>query len=224
MIVVIPLVIIGLGISLLFIPKNIASKVIYYLSLYLFIYKLVEYTYHAINLNVIKTPIEFSTISYFVLSITVVFKLDRFKGVAAFTGFISGIGYLISYMFVNNVFYNNIGNYLTNMALINHSILYFASMLLMKNKKFYMFDQLKIIIFTAIYVIYALIIKSIVTYTQKHIFILMLLDGELLQMVTNNSNPSNFAYILYFIVLIIIYLLAINISLLINRLFNKLNT
>lgn len=110
------------------------------------------------------------------------------------------------------------------MALINHSILYFASMLLMKNKKFYMFDQLKIIIFTTIYVIYALIIKLVVTYTQKHIFILMLLDGELLQMVTNTSNPSNFAYILYFIVLIIIYLLAINIFLLINRLFNKIKT
>lgn len=87
------------------------------LSLFLFLYKLTEYTIFGLTMQLDKIPLEFSTITYFVYSISVLFNIKKMRAIAAFMGFISGIGYLITFMLMGDVFYEINGFYTVNSVL-----------------------------------------------------------------------------------------------------------
>lgn len=219
---IISLVVLVMSIGLLFLPKPLTKKLMYVLSLYLLIYKSVEYTLYGLNLDPTKIPVEYSTITYFLLSITVIYQIKQLKPLAAFMGFISGFGYVIAFMFLGESYYAHNGLFITNMALINHSIVFIVGLLLMRDERFHLLDKKKILLFTTIYIIYILLVSRFVTFTQSYIFILMLLGGDLLHMLIPSAYPSSYDYLMYFLALLLLYQVVIHLFIGINHMLNRI--
>ena len=219
---ILSLLILGLGILLLFIPKSITYKLTYILSIFLLMYKLVEYTLYGLNFDITKIPVEYSTITYFLFSVTVIFQMNKLKPLAAFMGFLSGFSYLIAFMFLSQNYYAHNGVFITNMALINHSLVFLGGLMLMRDEKFHLLDKKKILFFTTIYIIYVLLVSRYVTFTQSYIFILILLGGDLLKILTSSAYPSSYDYLMYFLILLLLYQVVIHLFIGLNHLLNKI--
>jgi hypothetical protein len=179
------------------------------LSLFLFLYKLTEYTIFGLTMQLDKIPLEFSTITYFVYSISVLFNIKSMRSIAAFMGFVSGIGYLITFMLIGNTFNEINGFYTTTMAFINHSIVFLGSMLLLKDVSIHAKEIKRIMTFSMIYVIYVALMDQWIEFSQPFIFIRLLLGGNILSELINHESPSSYLYLLYFVSVFIIYRIAI---------------
>ena len=197
------------GIVFATMPERHRRTVSIVLSLFLFLYKLTEYTIFGLTMQLDKIPLEFSTITYFVYSITVLFQIKSMRSIAAFMGFISGIGYLITFMMMGTTFYAINGFYITTMAFINHSIVFLGSMLLIKDVKMHQQEVKKIMTFSMIYVIYVALMDQFIEFSQPFIFIRLLLGGNILSELIKAESPSSYLYLLYFVSVFMIYRIAI---------------
>ena len=205
------MIIILLGLFMLRFKTPTSNKIITIFAIYLLIYKTVEYTLYGLNLQVSKIPIEYSTITYFLFSIQVIFGIKSLKPIASFMGFVSGLGYLIVFMFLATQYIEHQGQFTTMMAFVNHSIVFMGSLLLMKSEQFHKMDKRAILSFTMIYLIYVIIVNQFVIFTQSYIFILMLLQGDLLERLAPSGRLSAIDYLSYFLAIFLIYQLCIQV-------------
>jgi hypothetical protein len=212
-----------LGIAILILPKRYRRIFLLTTSLSLFIYKSVEYTLYGLYLDVTKIPLEFSTLTYFIFSITVLFNVKKWIPLASFMGFISGIGYLISFIFLSDQYFEHNGTSITLMAWINHSIIFIGGMILMKDYTFKKIAKKDILIFTSFYIFYVILMERLITFTQSFIFIRMLLGGDILRELFPQMTPTSYDYLLYFFLLFIIYQIAIYLFISINHLISHFN-
>lgn len=179
------------------------------IAMILLVYKMAEYSYYIINLEVDKIPIEFSTLAYFLFGIVILFKIKELYPVAAFASFISGIGYLLVFIFMGDQYIHIHGFYSTLIALSSHFILLLGSVLL-KNIAIATYKDIKyIIIYTVLYLIYVGIMNMIIDYSQSYLFINLLLKADLLRNMLSTQDIAAFAYWLYYIIIVSIYLLVI---------------
>lgn len=206
-----------LGGLCLIIPKRYGRLVLLTTSSCLLVYKSIEYTLYGLHLDLSKIPIEYSTLTYFIFSITVLFNIKKLIPLASFMGFVSGFGYLLSLMFLANSYFEHNGTYVTLMAFINHSIVFIGGIILMKDYTFQKIAKKDILIFTSLYIVYVVIIERMVTFTQSFIFIRMLLGGDILKELFPQINPTSYDYLFYFFILFIIYYLVINLFIWINH-------
>lgn len=204
------------GLSLM-IPKRYRRLLLFTTSLCLLIYKAIEYTLYGLHLDFTKIPIEYSTLTYFIFSITVLFNLKKSIPLASFMGFISGLGYLLSFIFLANNYFEHNGLYVTLMAYINHSILFVGSIILMKDYTFQKIAKKDILRFTSFYIFYVIIIERVVTFSQSSIFIRMLLGGDILKELFPQITPSSYDYLFYFFILLIIYQCVIHVFIWMNH-------
>ena len=211
-----------LSILLLWMPQRYQHLVLKTTACALLLYKTIEYTLYGLFLDVTKIPLEYSTLSYFIFTIAVIFHIKKMMPIASFMGFISGIGYIISFIFLADRYFDQNGFNVTMMAFINHSILYLGSILVMKDFSFMNITKKQILSFTAVYVMYVIIINRYVTFPQPFIFIRMLLGGDLLIYLFGNNHISSYDYLLYFLLLFILYQVVIMIFLKINHLLNSM--
>jgi hypothetical protein len=167
-------------------------------------------------------PVEYSTLTYFLLSTYVIFDIKSLKAIASFMGFVSGLGYLIVFIFLADDYISHQGLFITMMAFVNHSICFFASILIMKNKPIETFDKNKIMMFTILYVVYVIIISKVITYTQSFIFIFILLDGDLLEFLIPQVSITAMDYLAYFLLIFILYQLFIKLFIKISHYVYKL--
>ena len=170
-----------------------------------FSYKMIEYSIYALNFRLEKIPIEFSTITYFIFSITVIFNLRSFKTIAAFMSFVTGIGYLVSFVFLGQSFFAQNGAYITSMALLNHSIVYLGSMMMIKDVVWNHQEERRILIFSVLYIIYVAVLDMFVSFTQPFIFIRMLLGADVLYRLLPQSTYSSYMYLLYYLVIFLMF-------------------
>lgn len=206
---ILSVVIIFIGLLLQRSTPKIQRVTLQMLAWILFLYKLTEYTIFALELLPYKVPLEFSTMSYFIFSMTIIFNWKKTKSLAAFMAFISGIGYLISFAIVGDHYVETNGLMLTTMAFINHAILFLGSMLMMIDLEWHENEKKRIMIFTLFYVIYVIIMNQIVTFTQSYIFIRILLGADLLKTFVPAAHVNGYLYLLYFLSIFLIYQLAI---------------
>lgn len=179
------------------------------IAMILLVYKIAEYSYYIINLEVDKIPIEFSTLAYFLFGIVILFKIKELYPVAAFASFISGIGYLLVFIFMGDQYIHIHGFYSTLIALSSHFILLLGSVLL-KNIAIATYKDIKyIIIYTVLYLIYVGIMNMIIDYSQSYLFINLLLKADILRNMLSTQDIAAFAYWLYYIIIVSIYLLVI---------------
>jgi hypothetical protein len=209
--------ILALSALLIRIPRRYQNLILKTTVSALLIYKTIEYTLYGLFLDITKIPLEYSTLSYFIFSIAVLFNLKKMMPIASFMGFISGIGYLISFIFLADRYMEQNGFHVTMMAFINHSILFLGSMLVMNGISFHNVTRKSILTFTGIYVIYVIVINRFVSFTQPFIFIRMLLGGDLLVYLFGNQQISSYDYLLYFLILFFLYQIVIQLFLKLNH-------
>jgi len=171
----------------------------------LFLLKLTEYTIYGLTLNYQKTPIEFSTMSYFVFSISIIFNIKWIKEFATFAAYISGVGYLFSFIFIGQSYFENQTLYDASFALINHTILFYTSILVMKHEYFKSKNNLFIYFMTILFLIYYVIMNQLISFNNPAIFINMLLQGDLLRYVVKSDQISTTTLWIYFICIILLY-------------------
>jgi hypothetical protein len=104
------------------------------------------------------------------------------------------------------------------MAWINHSIIFIGGMILMKDYTFKKIAKKDILIFTSIYIFYVILMERLITFTQSFIFIRMLLGGDILRELFPQMTPTSYDYLLYFLLLFILYQIAIYLFISINHL------
>lgn len=190
------------------------SIFIKFICVLLLLYKTVEYTIYGLNLELTKIPIEYSTISYFIFSITVLFNLKKLNSIASFIAFISGLGYLLAFSLVGHIFIREQGTIITIVALINHTILFIGSMIMISHEKIDLNESKSIFKFTTIYLIYVIVLNIFFDFSQENIFIQMLLGINFGYI---DEKIISYVYLLYFLGLVIIYTVVIKIFFMINR-------
>lgn len=187
------------------------------IAMILLVYKIAEYSFYIINLEVDKIPIEFSTLAYFLFGIVILFKIKELYPVAAFASFISGIGYLLVFIFMGDQYVVIHGFYSTLIALSSHFILLLGSVLL-KNIAIVKYKDIKyIIIYTIFYLIYVWAMNSIIDYSGSYLFINLLLSAELLENMLATTDIASYIYLLYYIIIVGIYLVVILLFFIIYR-------
>jgi hypothetical protein len=183
----------------------------------LLVYKIAEYSFYIINLEVDKIPIEFSTLAYFLFGIVILFKIKELYPVAAFASFISGIGYLLVFIFMGDQYVVIHGFYSTLIALSSHFILLLGSVLL-KNIAIVKYKDIKyIIIYTLFYLVYVWAMNSIIDYSGSYLFINLLLSAEILENMLATTDIASYIYLLYYIIIVGIYLVVILLFFIIYR-------
>lgn len=134
------LIFVGLNVIVFLLRKNpsLSYAVSYTIALYLLIFKTVEYTVYQIMGDHLNLPVEFSTISYFVFGIAVVFKLKKIDQFPVFTAILAGMIYgLAFWVSPDSYIIDKISTFDLVMAAINHYSMYFAGMLMLANCRKY---------------------------------------------------------------------------------------
>lgn len=105
------------------------------LSSLILLYKMVYFVYQNIYGN-ISIPVEISTISYFIVSILITFKLVNFYNIAAFLGLSSGIGYFVFYIFAGFTIENSLSIQALISANFTHGYLLIAGLYILQKYNF----------------------------------------------------------------------------------------
>lgn len=210
------LVFIGLNLTIFFLRKKpqLSYAIAYSVSLFLFVYKIGEYIYHQAVGNHMNFPVEFSALSYFLLGITVTFRIKKVEQLGAFSALLAGLMYAISFWIAPKSFVDKPEPiYFFIMALINHHLLYFASMLLITNSRRYSYKNCWVL-FTGVGVMvaYSWIIYLFTSYEEAigKPIIIQICDGSIISWLGIAEIKGGF------LALYIILLVALFIALLIG--------
>lgn len=176
------------------------------LCLILIGYKSIEYGLHWIQGDFTKMPVEYSAITYLLFSFTYLLNIKSLKPFVTFAAFLSGIGYLLAFPFLGSAFIAGNGLTKTLLALLNHSLLYLGSMIVMKNYQYSMESRKTILIYTFAVVAYSIAMQYLINFENKFLFIYMLLDGRILYNMFDNIDINGFIYLPYNILIITVYL------------------
>ena len=75
------------------------------LCILLLTFNVIRYTVNSIRVERIKIPVEFSAVTYFVLPIIVLFKLDKIRPWGAYAGILAGSFYFLNGIFLGDKMY-----------------------------------------------------------------------------------------------------------------------
>lgn len=216
---------IHLIIYVLITKKNKSLFVINLLCVYLLAYKMSEYGYYIIEKREYnKIPVDYSAITYFVMPIVFFLKSNRLFPLATFSAFISGFGYLAAFAFLAGKMIEINGYFSVIMALFNHSALYIASILIMKERLFERKTARIILSGSIMMVVYATIIYFFVDFGQKYIFIYKLLDGTYVSYLIKGFNDFSLSYLLYYLFLFGAFFVVVRLFYKINEIIYNKNT
>jgi hypothetical protein len=179
MYILFPIVVFIIAYGIVIMPNKMKHNVLYCAFAVLLVYKIIEYAIMITQTGLSKIPVEFSAVSYFLLSIVVVFKIHKLKFVAAFSGFISGLLYILSFVFIaeNTIALN--GVVLTLVAMLNHSILFWGSLVIIGDIKATKKDIKYIYIYIFVYMAYAEFVLLVLKPTQPDLLIRTILSWDL---------------------------------------------
>lgn len=181
-------------------PKS--EKLVKAAGLLLILNKGIEIIYGLLNGNFYKIPVELSTITYFALPLSLFTNNKSLRKVFAFMGLISGIGFYLAFIVTGNTFLTINGLYNTIQGFINHSILFYISLYLLKEQPVINI-KVKIWLSSLLLLIYMIIMLNIVDYSNSSIFIRELITGSFI--LPKLANFGLIRYVLYYGSLIIIY-------------------
>ncbi len=187
-----------------------SMKYVKFISLFLITFKLIEYGTHWIQGDFTKIPVEYSAITYFLFSITFLFNIEKMKPFVTFAAFISGLGYLLVFPFLGSAFIEVNGLTSTLLVLLNHSLLYVGSVLVMKNYKFSPKSRKMILIYTGALLSFSIAMQYLINFENSYIFLYMILDGRILHNMFANISIDGFIYLSYHLILVFIYLTMIS--------------
>lgn len=188
----------GLNVLVHYLRNNprVSYAIAYTIALYLLIYKIGEYTvWQALGYRM-KFPMEFSAVSYVVFSIFVTFRLKKADAFAAFTAILAGVIYEISWIVSPD---GHVGvsenSFLSVMAIVNHTLLYFGGILLSSNCRHYSAKKTfwQIILGVGVLVGYSWIIYLFTPYRYAYEtkpIIIMITDGTVTSYVSDSPSAG----------------------------------
>ena len=211
---------INAGAFLIFNKKKSADLILTINSLFLLIYKTIEYIYYNIKGFSNAFPVEFSAISYFLFSIVHLFRIKKLEQLAVFCAFISGFFYMLSIIFVGDgMFKYNGGIINTLITLLNHSLLYFGAIIKMKFCKYNSADFYKVFSGMFFMIFYAWALKPLYVENGSVIFIYKLMDASIINMVFPAFKGFSFFMPIYYLIIIVLCLAILSLFYKINRIF-----
>lgn len=196
---------VNLILSLLRNKPKIAYAIIYCVAVYFLIFKTAEYIRWQAKGRHLHFPVEISALAYFIIGITIVFRIKKLNAFVSFIAIIAGLVYSVTFWFLPENFTDgNFHRYLI-MAIINHHLLYFCGMIIVLNiekfdlKKFYV-----VLLGVAVLIAYSWIIHLFTNYTavEGKPVIIEITDGTILSYVfTSYSTAVKILYIVCAIIL-----------------------
>ena len=206
------LIFVGLNLTVFFLRKNprLSYAISYTIALYLLLYKIGEYTVWQILGYRMKFPVEFSAMSYVVYSIFVTFRLRKIDAFAVFTAILAGVIYELSWIVSPDGHVGTSENtFLSVMAVINHTLLYFGGIMMLSNCRHYDVKKTFYQLFIGVGALvgYSWIIHLFTDYTavSGKPIIIQITDGSVLNYVF--EQPSIGMTIGYFVGAIVLLLL-----------------
>lgn len=161
-----------------------------------------------------KFPIEFSTTSYFVVPIIVLFNIDKLKGWTVYASVFIGVIYFLGMIVAGNYMYSHFPVYSVLTSIFNHGSLLSYGIITLMTSSFDKSDRYIIWIGITLSAAWAYLLRPFVTFTGR-VFIYEVLDGALIK----SFLPNNlvFGYILYYLILIPSLVLSANFVHSLNR-------
>lgn len=121
---------------LLFMDKKVKGIILKSLCFLLLIFNLIRYTYDSLHGTRMRIPIEFSAVTYFVLPIIVLFKLNIFRSWAAYSGTLAGGCFFINAIVLGEIIYGSHNAFSVISTFACHGILLFCGLVLISEKRF----------------------------------------------------------------------------------------
>lgn len=190
------------------------------LSILLFVYKLAYYVVENIKGN-LSIPVEISSISYFLMFIIMIFKLQKLYGVGAFFGIIAGIGYFAFYTLFGFTVANNFTIKQILIGCFSHGYLLITGLHLFKKQKLTDKDKLLIWITLLSMLCWALVFYDIEM--RGITFIYYVIKPEFLY-VFPNMIFNICLIILYYVILILGFIFVVNLFFKLNKNMKSMNT
>ena len=104
------------------------------LCILLLTFNVIRYTVNSIRVERIKIPVEFSAVTYFVLPIIVLFKLDKIRPWGAYAGILAGSFYFLNGIFLGDKMYAGYNPITIITSILCHGILLFCGLLMISEK------------------------------------------------------------------------------------------
>ena len=198
--------VVAVMISLIILLRNrpdLSYKIAYVIASYILIMKITQYASKGIAGDPFPFPLELSSVAYFIFGIFIVFKIRKLDVIGVFFGFTAGFFYLIS-VFASPSSHVGVldGLYAENgsitalfrsedelFAMVNHTLMFFGSSLLLFNVKKYNWKKHWIIIIAFILALaYAWAIHLFSSYgkTASRPLICRICTGEILTTILPN--------------------------------------
>lgn len=188
------------------------------ISIILLIWKISEFSYYYINdLNIY--PVEFSHISYFLVSIIIIFNIKKLYYFASSISFIGGISYIITYLFIDKKF-NTFNIYMT---FISHITLFFIGLNLLLNlTKFNKRDYPYLLIGYILIISYFLLVHYRIIFPSQNLEYVVLNEiifGTILRHIGINKLTTTTLFI-YYLLLITALFIIFGLMYLVNKYFS----
>ncbi|MEG1613063.1 MAG: hypothetical protein RR357_02730 [Clostridia bacterium] len=190
--------------------SKLASRLLFAIGLYLLVYKICEYTSYQIKGMHKQVPIEISAVSYFLLGFSIVLRNKRLQVFAAFCGMFSGLFYNINFIILPEMFILSRSSwFLLVMATINHSLLYFGSIMVLKTVQFDKTDVMYVGLGTLLINLYSLGVQFLIKIDGKPI-IMQVIDGTIIDKLSVALRSLSFFYPIYYFIIfsILIFMFA----------------
>ena len=205
---------------------QLSYAIAYSIAIFLFIFKVTEYTYwQAIGLHM-KFPMELSALSYVFFSIFVVFRIKKADVFGVFLGVLAGAIYSAAWWISPDSFVLNADEpFWRYSALVNHHLVYIGGMLMLANVRRYRYSSAWIhIVGVGAIVAYSWVIYLFTPYVRDNgggkPIIIQITDGSVLENLFKNGITTTHT-IIYYILAILLFLAIVFGSLFLNHLTTK---
>lgn len=146
-----------------------------------------------LTINIVKIfvvdyfiPVEFSTVSYYVVPAILLFRVKKLEIWAAYAGLMAGFFYYLTMMIQGGIIYESYHPLTIHASLFCHGALLFLSLFKLKNESYNKNKRYILLLGLFIMIFWALIMRQYLQ-TDERIFIYELLDGVYVTTFTDSS-------------------------------------
>lgn len=194
-----------------------SRRFILYAGIYLLVFKTLDIIHGISGGNWTKIPVEYSTVLYILLPISVFANWHRIKPFAVIGSFIAGSTYVFYFIFTVKFMIEGNGLYHVATAFINHTLLYLMSVCIMKEKVYDRKQTKSIMMYSLALVFYAIVLSVFIDFSSVYRFIFIILKLEVLYYIWPNMNPSLLTYLLFYVLVGLVYYWLVRFSFFINQ-------
>ncbi len=121
---------------LLFVSERVKRRVLNAFCVLLLAFNIIRYTFESVNNDRVRIPVEFSAVTYFVLPIIVLLRLNFIRSWGAYAGVLAGACYFLNGIFLGARVYAGYSIFSITASVICHGALLFCGLLLISEKRY----------------------------------------------------------------------------------------